>query len=445
MISDPSVLCPACGTPQPGAARFCDSCGRALPPRWDEPRLFADDDGTSLAVGNELREAILAAADRSDCASWFFAILTAFGLLNAIMFTVIYRFPEAQDSIPPIVLGVAWIEALVLVALWLWAGRQPYPASITGLVFIATNVVVFVVLAVPFLDGPQRPTVASQVLLQLGLLWLALRVVVASRNPFGPSKLATPLALNPAPLGRVPGGGDVGATGSQGSAPPLTRRSASVPMQSGHAAASAATSEPHASPFGSGDGPQLEGPEDGAAPLIGEEIARSVRRLREIGSNARISERVRSRIVLPPLRVFQVVVLAVAVLQLSRVLAVITGPTGRFFPFRGMRGISMPLTTLADAAVGVLGGFGLVRGLATMVGSPDLGRAHWLRQLPRGAALWGLAAQLRLLLTGLAIVAGLFRLRYANGGFFFLMGMDVLTAVLCIVGFRLWQRDAFRG
>ncbi len=333
MEADHSNLCPHCETVQITEARFCPSCGNALPTGWDEPRLFTHVEGSSLAVGFELREAVLAAEVPSGCARRFFGVILALGLLSAVSWSISLGLPVVQEFFPPILLGIVWVEVIGVFGLWVWSRTQPYAAALTGFVFFLTGAVYSFFTSLSMLEVVPLFAVIFQTVCQAGFLWVAYKVVRSSRDPLGPSKLSTPLALRPVALECAP-----------------------AALVEEFAARERAIDEPSAFTT-----PEEEEPVDEQAsrqePMWTPAVALIDSLRRRSMVVIRSSDEWMPSWLRPfPLRVFQAVIVVVVLFELDRVVTVITGPRGRFFPFRHAILLS-PIVALADAAVGVMASF----------------------------------------------------------------------------------------
>jgi hypothetical protein len=421
-----TISCPHCGEALIAEARFCSSCGNALPTGWEEPRLFTHDEGSSLGVGFELREAVLALEVPSGCARRFFGVLLGLGLLSAVSWSVALGHPLAQDLFPPILLGLVWIEVIGVFGLWVWSRTQPYAAALTGFVFFLTGAVVSSFSALQMLGAAPLYAIifalVIQILSQGVFLWVAYRVVRSSRNPLGPSKLSTPLGLHPVGLEPAPAA--------------VRDELAERQRQVADEAPSVATPDDEKLPDQRPS--RQRSARARTAPLLASLQRRSAELIRAA------DERMPSWLRPLPLRVFQAVIVAVVIYQLNRVATVITGPRGRFFPFRRAV-LFAPIVALADAVVGGMVSFRLIRGFVKLIGDPVVDRAYWLKHLPHLAVMFGGLASLRVVSVALAVASGRARLASPNGDFFVILVFDLAMVALSIVGHRLWTKSVLPG
>lgn len=414
--------CPHCEAEQTAEARFCSSCGKALPTGWGEPRSFTHNDGSSLGVGFELREALLALEAPSGCARWFFGVMFGLGMLGAVSTSIAYRLPAVQQVAPPILLGIVWIETIAVFGLWVWSRTQPYAAALTGFILYLTGAVIGLFGSLPMLESVPLIVIVIQVVINAGFLWVVYKVVRSSRNPLGRSKLSTRLAAHPVALEP---------------APAALRENLAVREGVGAEEAPVVPAPD--------EGEDLEEPasgrpshEAGAASALAALKRRSVELART--SDDRLPAWLRPL----SLRVFQAAVVVVVIYQLNRAATVFTGPRGKLFPFRSAV-LLAPVVALADVVIAAIASFQLIKGLAKLFGDPVVDRDYWLKHLPRLAMMLGGLVVLRIL----SIVAALFtehaRFGSPNGDFFIAMFIDIALVVLCFVGRRLWKNPTFPG
>jgi len=412
--------CPHCEVEQVADARFCSSCGKALPTGWEEPRSFTHDEGSTLGVGAELREALLGLEVPSGCARRFFGVMFGLGLLGAVSWSIALGHPVVQQVFPPILLGIAWVEVIGKFCLWVWSRTQPYAASLTGFIFYLTGAVFSWFSSLSMLEAVPLFAVVIQAVVQAGFLWVAFKVVQSSRNPLGRSKLSMPLAVQPVVLEPTP------------TPAPVLEELAS--RERAQTEAVLAVSTP-------------------AEVKIHEEQTGGWRSLGARAASVLVSLKQRSIELirtsddwLPswlqplPLRIFQAVIIAVVIYELNRAATVFTGPRGRLYPFRFAM-VLAPVVALADLVIGAIVSFRLIKGLAKLFGDPVVDRDYWLKYLPRIAVMLSGLALLRIM----SILAAPFtehaRFGSPNGSFFVALVLDVGLVVLCHVGRRFWKQS----
>lgn len=384
--------CSHCETPCPADGRFCEVCGRALPPLWSGPHLFHAEDEAYLGVGMDLAEATLALKPRSGCALWFLGLLVAVSTVACIAAQTAYLLAGSSKPIPAEVLLVGWIEVLILLALWIWARWQPYAASIAALIVLATSAVVSVAARLEMRNGPASGVFHMQLVVNVVLVLLLVVVVRASRNPLGRSKLASSLARHPEPL---VDSATEGLTVSTAARPkPVLSR---VVMQA-----------------------------------VGAVSMAALRALRS--ATAQPGSLARFGVIL-----FRGGTLVLIVTQLHRASTVISGPFGRFSPTRYLFSSSSWLIAGLDTVTAVASVYVMVFGLAGLGGRPGGGREYWLRWLPRGAVMWSALAVLRIGAVIHSFVIGTFDVHHLSGAFFSLMAADLGKAVLCGLTSWLWR------
>lgn len=365
-----------------------------MPPDWTGPNLFHAEDGAILGVGVELSQATLALQRRSGCALWFLGLLMTLAVVSAVAGSVIYQVPDYRKMIPVELLVVGWIEALILVALWMWSRWQPFAASITALFILVTSSTVTVVANLGMLNGPLRTVFYSQLLVHALLILLLVVVVRSSRNPFGRSRLATRLGRHPEPL--VAPSAELRTSTASQPGSPLTRavlRCAGSLTSSTRWALRKLASSP------------------GWPDLVGE-------------------------------RLFQVTVLVVIITQLHRASTLITGPSRRFSPVVYPLSSATWLTAWCDALTAVLAAYIMIKGVIELLGRPGENRDYWRYWLPKGAAMWAGLAALRFGVAIHSIVIGAFELRNLSAAFFGLMAADGAKAALCLLAARFLQRGS---
>jgi hypothetical protein len=190
----PPEPCPNCGETPSSFGRFCERCGNALPPTWDGIRLFSSDEGTTLGIGFELKDATSALQPRTGCARWFFGVMMVLAVLGVVWISFVVAWnPELIHELTPTFLVLCGFEILFWIALWLWSTTQPYAAAITALVTLAATGVLSLFAALPLLKGKLPFLFFMQLLGQAAFLYVVYRVARASRYPQGP----TPLYLHP--------------------------------------------------------------------------------------------------------------------------------------------------------------------------------------------------------------------------------------------------------
>jgi hypothetical protein len=393
----PRNHCAHCGTPYPAGGRFCEACGHALPPNWPGPSLFHAEDGADLGVGIELGAATLALQRRSGCALWFLGLLMTFSVVAAVAGTVVYQIQDYREMVPVELLVVSWVEALILMALWLWSRWQPFAASIAALFILLTSSTVTVAANLGLLNGPMRTAFYSQLFVHALFILLLVVVVRSSRNPHGRSKLATGLARHPEPLAAPSAKLRTSTAAQPGS--PLTRA---------------------------------------VMHWVDSLTSSAQRAVRRVASSPEWPDRIGAR-------AFQVATLVAIITQLHRASTLLTGPSRRFSPVVYPLSSATWLTAWCDGLTSVLAAYIMVKGLVELLGRPGENRDYWLHWLPRGAAMWAGLAALRVGVSIHSMVIGTFELQNLSAAFFGLLAADVAKAALCLLAARFWRRGTVRA
>ncbi|HYE31895.1 MAG TPA: zinc ribbon domain-containing protein [Methylomirabilota bacterium] len=132
-MAESTSPCPHCGAQNDSLAAFCGACGKALPDsRASGPRLVTAELPDSNAARQLVGEELKAHVKKAKGALLAVAIIqTIFAL---IFFPVARSNPEIASFVPFVVLAIAAIYW----ALFVWAGHNPLPAAIVGLVLYVT-------------------------------------------------------------------------------------------------------------------------------------------------------------------------------------------------------------------------------------------------------------------------------------------------------------------
>ncbi|MCC6676198.1 MAG: zinc ribbon domain-containing protein [Phycisphaerales bacterium] len=136
-----NVQCPHCSAPNPPESRFCGACGKALPSALPtRPVIIGEKDFATSESGRALQlDELHRRARTARNILFFLAILQ---LLFAGALTALGASDATGRSNGLLVLGAAvGVVGLLFLILGFWAGRNPLPASIVGLVLYATLVV----------------------------------------------------------------------------------------------------------------------------------------------------------------------------------------------------------------------------------------------------------------------------------------------------------------
>ncbi len=135
--------CPHCQAPSESGHTFCMHCGLALP--GDEaaaPRIIPAKEYAATRPGRTLQvHELFLLARRGSGVLMAYAVLHLIGVIMLLLGVISYESTrEAEQPEAPIAtISVAAAAVLLLfIVLALWARRNPFPASIAGLVMIST-------------------------------------------------------------------------------------------------------------------------------------------------------------------------------------------------------------------------------------------------------------------------------------------------------------------
>jgi len=132
------LSCPHCQALYQPDARFCESCGQALPastgggPRVVEAGGFAASDVGRNLQSEELRKK----AKTASGALLAVAILQTLGAL--VLPALLSSTGEAAREEVVVMAVILGVIAAIFYGLWLWARQSPYPAAIVGLVLLVS-------------------------------------------------------------------------------------------------------------------------------------------------------------------------------------------------------------------------------------------------------------------------------------------------------------------
>jgi peptidoglycan/LPS O-acetylase OafA/YrhL len=142
-----SVPCPHCGAANVAAARFCESCGKALPSAVATgPRVFTGDAMPTSAAGQDLLANEL--AKQTKRAATTLLVIAILALIGGVIFFVLAANAPPNPAIDPKLYAVTFvIVGVIFGGLYFWARTSPLPATIVGLViyltFLGISVVTF--------------------------------------------------------------------------------------------------------------------------------------------------------------------------------------------------------------------------------------------------------------------------------------------------------------
>lgn len=132
--------CPHCQTTNQDAGAFCVACGMAMPRPTDKPRVVEAGELAAIAFGRELQLDMFRAQVRGGrLILIIFAVLPiALCFLTLLLSLAIDNDYAQKQTIASG--GVFLIIGLLTLALWFWAGRRPFPATLVGLILYASAV-----------------------------------------------------------------------------------------------------------------------------------------------------------------------------------------------------------------------------------------------------------------------------------------------------------------
>lgn len=136
-----NVQCPHCGAPNPPDSRFCGACGKALPSAVPtRPVIIGDKDFATSESGRALQLDELHRRARAARNILFCLAVLQFIFSGALTALALSDATGQGDRL--LVIGIATgVVGLLFLILGFWAGRNPLPASIVGLVLFVTFVV----------------------------------------------------------------------------------------------------------------------------------------------------------------------------------------------------------------------------------------------------------------------------------------------------------------
>ena len=127
-----SIACPHCTAANPPDARFCESCGKALPASVAaQPRIVEDSQVASTTAGKALQAATLEKHSRRAS-----SVLLVVAILQALFGAFVL--PPRMFETHPVVFATVFGIAAIFFGLFLWARRNPLPAAIVGLVLFVS-------------------------------------------------------------------------------------------------------------------------------------------------------------------------------------------------------------------------------------------------------------------------------------------------------------------
>ena len=167
--------CPHCGAEYGPGQRFCEACGKAVPPAdafAGGPRIL--DASATSGAGFDLLSRELEKEQKK--ASTALLIVSCLSTLGAVIFGVALYVAVNNGSIrasqlPYLQMLLVFGPVLIYWGLWFWSRNSPMPAAITGLVIFVTFVLV---------NAAADPrTLLSAIILKVIIIALLVRAIQA--------------------------------------------------------------------------------------------------------------------------------------------------------------------------------------------------------------------------------------------------------------------------
>lgn len=155
MMNAISPACPHCDAKVSASQNYCEQCGNAVRAPINEIRITrSDSDPAKTSIGAVYQAEGLRSEAVAACNVYgVLAILVAVGL--ALLLLVGQS--RATDSQSPGLMLQLGVVLTMYVGIWWWSRRSPLPASIVGLIFFSSLVLVQFVQLIPLfamISGP---------------------------------------------------------------------------------------------------------------------------------------------------------------------------------------------------------------------------------------------------------------------------------------------------